>query len=444
MPESGESNLPVQVTIENLGPCKRLLKIELPTASVDAEFERVTVDYTRYARLPGFRPGKAPRNIVEKRFAAEIEQEVQRSLIPKSYRDALDKQSLRPVGYPDIKDVQFGRGKPLAFTAELETEPEFPLPDYKGIPVKRQKMEVTDEDVAKALETLAEQRAELADVAGRPLAMDDFAVVNFTAVSDGKPLNEIVPDAKALANRQNLLLLMSAQSFVPGFCEQLVGAAAGDQRQVQVEFPADFQVKPLAGKKATYSVDITGIKTKKSPPIDDAFAASFGQDLTLEKLKEAVKQDIARERARAASNDEKNQIVEQLLSRTTIDLPPAMLANETRNAIQNLVQENTARGVTRETLVEKKDEIFQFASKSATDRLKASFILGRIAALEKIQLQQAEVDQRIAMLGYRHNIPYPKLRKQLEERGGIHEVEEEILIGKTLEFLLANASVSQQ
>lgn len=444
MAESGESKLPVQVSGETLGPCKRLLKIELPTASVEAEFNRITNDYTRYARLPGFRPGKAPRAIVEKRFTAEIEQEVQRSIIPQAYREALDKQGLRPVGYPEIKDVQFGRGKPLAFTAEVEIEPEFPMPDYKGIPVKRQKVAVTDEDVAKALEALGEQRAELADVTGRPLAMEDFAVVNFTAVSEGKPLAEIAPEAKALSERQNLLLLMSAQSFVSGFCEQLVGAAIGDKREAQVDFPADFQVQPLAGKKATYFVDVVGIKTKKSPPIDDAFAASFGPEMTLEKLKEAVKIDIGRERARASANDEKNQIVEALLSRATFDLPPQMLAAETRNAIQNLVQENTARGVTKETLVEKKDEIFQFASKSAAERLKASFILGRIAAQEKIQLQQAEVDQRIAMLGYRHNIPYPKLRKQLEERGGIHEIEEEILIGKTLEFLLANASVTEQ
>ena len=443
MSETGESALPVQVTIENLGPCRRLLKIELPTASVDAEFERVASDYTRYARLPGFRPGKAPRAIVEKRFAGDIEQEVQRALIPKAYRQALDNQSLRPVGYPDIKDVQFGRGKPLAFTAELETEPEFALPDYKGIAVKRQKVEVTDEDVAKALETLAEQRAELTDVTGRPVAMEDFAVVNFTAVSEGKPLAEIAPEAKAVAERQNLLLLMSAQSFVPGFCEQLVGAAVGDKRQVQVDFPADFQVQPLAGKKATYFVDVVGIKAKKMPPIDDAFAASFGEGLTLEKLKEAVKIDIARERERSAANDEKNQIVEFLLSRTTVDLPPAMLAAETRSAIQNMVQENTARGVTRETLVEKKDEIFQFASKSANDRLKASFILGRIAGQEKIAVTQPELDQRVAFLSHRHNIPYPKLRKQLEERGGIHEIEEEILIGKTLEFLLTNASVTQ-
>ncbi len=444
MSETGDKALPVQVSSETLGPCKRLLKIELPTATVEAEFNRITTDYTRYARLPGFRPGKAPRALVEKRFTAEIEQEVQKSLIPRAYHEALEKQGLRPVGYPEIKDVQFGRGKPLAFTAEVETEPEFPMPDYKGIPVKRQKLEVTDDDVAKALEALAEQRAELADVTGRPLAMEDFAVVNFSAVSDGKPLAEIAPEAKAVAERQNLLLLMGAQSFVPGFCEQLVGAAVGEKRQVQVDFPADFQVQPLAGKKATYFVDVVGIKTKKSPPIDDAFAAAFGKDLTLEKLKEAVKADIKRERERSANNDEKNQIVEALLSRATFDLPPQMLAAETRNAIQNLVQENTARGVTKETLVEKKDEIFQFASKSAAERLKASFILGRIAALEKIQLQQAEVDQRIALLGYRHNIPYPKLRKQLEERGGIHEIEEEILVGKTLEFLLANASVTQQ
>ena len=395
MADTTEAKTAIHVTSEMLGPCRRLLKIEVPTADVDKEFGLVAQEYTRYARLPGFRPGRAPRQLVEKRFAVEIEQEVQKSLVPKAYREAIRSQSLQPVGLPEIKDMQFGRGQPLAFTAELETVPDFALPDHKGISITKTPVTVTDEDVDKAVQALAAQRAELVDAAARGLAMEDFAVVNFSAVSDGKPLAEVAPAAKAIAERKDLLLMMSPEAYVPGFCEQLVGAMIGEKRQVLVDFPADFQVAEIAGKKATYFVEVTGIKERKLPPIDDALAASFGKDLTLARLKDAIRADIQRERERAAGADAKNQIVEFLLSRTTFDLPPAMLANETRHVIQDVVRENTMRGIAKEALVEKKDEIFQFASRNAADRLKASFILGKIASLEKVEVQQQEIEVRI-------------------------------------------------
>jgi len=374
----------------------------------------------------------------------EIEQEVQKSLIPKAYREAVRSQSLQPVGLPEIKDVQFGRGKPLAFSAELETAPDFALPDYKGIPVTRMPAAVTDDDVEKAVRALASQRAELADVTGRGLAMEDFAVVNFSAVCDGKPLVELAPAAKALAERNNLLLMMSPESFVPGFCEQLVGAMIGEKRQVLVDFPPDFQVPEIAGKKATYFVEVVGIKERKLPPLDDALAASFGKDLTLDKLKAVVRADLQRERERAAQTDLKNQVVEYLLSHTTFDLPPAMLANETRHVIQDIVRENTMRGIAKETLIEKKEEIFQFASKNAADRLKASFILGKIASQEKIEVQPQEIELRILQLAQRYEIQPQKLRKQLEERGGLDEIHEELLVAKTLEMLVSAATVTQK
>ncbi|MCX7827028.1 MAG: trigger factor family protein [Verrucomicrobiae bacterium] len=148
MAETKPSELKVQATSEILGPCKRSLKIEVPSTTVDEEFERVTAEYVRLAHLPGFRPGRAPRPVVEKRFAKEIEEEARRRLIGRVFREAVKQQSLRPVGMPELKDVQFGRGKPLAFSADMEVEPEFTLPDYKGIPVRKPPVTVTDEDLS--------------------------------------------------------------------------------------------------------------------------------------------------------------------------------------------------------------------------------------------------------------------------------------------------------
>jgi trigger factor len=174
------------------------------------------------ASLPGFRPGKAPIPMVVKKYDAEIKDEVKRKLIGDSYRDALKEKNIDVLGYPDIEEIQFGRGQALQFAATIETPPEFQLPEYKGLPIKREAKEVTDADVVKALDMLREQRADFKKVE-RPLATGDIAVVNYTGTSEGQPLTEIAPTAKGLTAQQGFWVEMKNDSFIPGFSEQLQG-----------------------------------------------------------------------------------------------------------------------------------------------------------------------------------------------------------------------------
>ena len=245
----------MNVSVENLAPCKKLVRVEVEAQQVDDTFATITKDFQRQASLPGFRPGKAPRDMVIRKYDKDISDEVKRKLISDSYRKALDEKKLDVVGYPDIEEIQFGRGQTLQFAATVETEPEFELPEYKGLEVKKENRSVTDADVDKAINALREQQISFKTVE-RPAQTGEIAVVNYTGTSDGKPITDIAPTAMGLTEQKNFWVEMEAKSFIPGFADQLIGAKAGDKRTVNVDFPADFVTPQLQGKKGVYEVEV--------------------------------------------------------------------------------------------------------------------------------------------------------------------------------------------
>ena len=251
----------MNITVENLAPCKKLLRVEVDAKAVDEIFDTITKDYQKQAALPGFRPGKAPRDMVAKKYEADIKDDAKRKLIGENYRKALEEKKLHVLGNPDIEEIQFGRGQNLQFAATIETAPEFQLPEYKGLPVKRETKSVADEDVERALGLLAQQHVKFETVA-RELKMGDVAVVNYTGTCDGKPITETAPTAKGLTEQKNFWVDIEPDTFIAGFAGQLVGAKAGDKKTVNVDFPADFVTKQLAGKKGVFEVEIVEAKEK--------------------------------------------------------------------------------------------------------------------------------------------------------------------------------------
>jgi trigger factor len=428
------------VTIENAAPCRKKLRVEIAAERVAGTRAEILQEFRKVASIPGFRPGKAPEPMVEKRYAGQIDEELRKRLIPESYREALNEQKLKVVGYPQIEGVEYQAGRPLVYTATVDTAPEFPLPDYKGIPVKKKTITVKEEDVDKSLDTLRDQQADFVDVVGRSLKTGDFAVVNYSGVADGKPISELAPEAKAMGENKDFWLLISSDAFLPGFCDQLLGASAGEKRQVLIDFPKDFPQQPLAGKKATYFVDVVALKEKKLPELGDEFAKKLGIE-SLAKLKENVRKGLEGEVEEQQESDARRQVIEHLLSRVEFELPESLVQQETRSIIYDVVRENSLRGATKAQLEEKKNEIYGFAAKSAQDRLRTSFILDAIAAAEKITVEEAEIEERIRQLAQRSRTTPARLKAQLAEKGGLGEVEEQILVGKTLDFLVDNAKV---
>lgn len=429
----------VNVTVENLAPCKKLVRVEVEAQKVDETFDTITKQFQREANLPGFRPGKAPRDMVVRKYSKDIEDEAKRKLISEAYKKALEEQKLDVLGYPDIEEIQFSRGQPLQFAATIETPPEFELPEYKGIAVQREERSVTDEDVEKALKVLGESRTTFKTVE-REAQTGDIAVVNYTGMSDGKPITELAPTAKGLTEQTNFWIEIGSTSFIPGFAEQLTGAKAGDKRTVTIEFPADFVNKDLAGKKGIYAVEVVEVKEKVLPPIDEAFAKSYGAE-DLEKLRAGVRRDLENELNYKNNKSVRTQLVRSLLNRTNFELPETAVANETRNVVYDIVQENTKRGISRDVIEQQKEQIYSAATQGAKERVKVAFLLQKIAEKEDIKVSQEEIANRVSYLAATYQIPAQKFLKDLQKRNGLIEIYDQVMNEKVLDMLQQQAKI---
>jgi len=429
----------VNITVENLAPCKKLVRVEIPAAAVDEAFESMTKDFQRQVALPGFRPGKAPRAMVLQKYDADIASEVKKKLIPDAYRKALADHKIDVVGYPDIEEIQFGRGQALQFAATIETAPEIKLPEYKGLPAKREALSVTDADVDNAINLLRERQTNFTPVT-REAQAADVVVVNYAGTVDGQAITEISPTAKGLTAQQGFWVNMDGTGFIPGFAGQLLGTKAGDKRTVNVDFPADFVVPQLAGKKGVYEVEVVEVREKVLPAVDDAFAKAFGAE-SLEKLKAGVRGDLENELNYKNNKSVRNQLITALLQQVNFDLPESALASETRNVVYDIVRENQQRGVSQDIIEKQKEEIYNAASAGAKDRVKAAFLLQKIAAQENITATQEEVLQRIYQIAQASQTTPDKLIKDLQKRNGIPQIFDQIRNEKVVDFLQQHAKL---
>jgi len=417
------------------------MRVEVEVQKVDETFDSVTKEFQKEARLPGFRPGKAPREMVLRKYGKDIEEEAKRKLISDAYKKAVDEQNLDVLGYPDIEEIQFGRGKALQFAATIETAPEFELPEYKSIPVKREARTVTEEDMTRALDVLRQPHTAFQTVS-RAAANGDIVVVNYVGTSEGKPITEIAPAAKSLNEQKNFWVEIGANAFIPGFAEQLLGSLSGDKRTVNIDFPAQFVTPELAGKRGTYEVEVIEIKEKVLPALDDAFAKKYGAE-DLEKLREGVRRDLENELKYSPSKNVPGQLIRSLLNRINFELPETAVAHETRNVVYDIVQENAKRGVSREKIEQEKERIYSAATQGAKERVKLNFLLQKIAEKEDIKVAQQEIAQRINQLAATYQIPPDKFLKDLQKRNGLIEIYDQIMNEKVMELLQQNAQIEE-
>src|SRR5436190_15875613 len=434
----------MKVEVEKQPGSVSKLQIELPADEVTREWDAIANSFARFAKIPGYRPGKAPRAVIDKRFRKEIQDELTKKLVSKSYREAVEQEQLRVASLTNIEDIQFGEDKSMRFRATVVTAPEFDLPDYKNIAVQLTETKVSTAEVDEALERLRDQSADFVDVPGRGLQMGEFAVLGFEGSVDIKPISEVAPQAsKNLQGGKKFWLHLAVDNFLPKFCEQLVGQKADETRLVIVHFPDDFPAKELAGKKADYAVTLDEIKEKVLPAIDDALAAKLVPGKALADVRKMIEHDIEHAKQHDAERARESQIVKYLHERIQFELPPALLQNETRRALAELVQRNRERGVTDDVLKQKEKELIDGAAGLAANRLKTNFILHRVAEREKIQVTKEDVDVRIRQEAARYDISPDKMRKELQQKDALDDIAEQILLGKTLDFLKANVSVER-
>jgi len=433
----------MNVEVENLPNCITTLRVEVPAEKVTSAWDNVARDYTQHAKISGYRPGKAPRNVVENKFKKQIREEVEKKLLSESCREAISEKKLRVLSLADVQDVEIGADKTMKFTATLVTAPEFELPDYKSITVELPSADVGGDDIDKALDHLREQYADFTDITDRAVALEDFAVIDFTGTIDGKPVEEIAPKSgKPLSSATDRWIKLTPQALLTGFSDNLVGAKPGESRTFDIEVPQDFPITELAGKKITFAVTVKALKQRNLPELNDEFAGKVFEGKGLSELRDLIKTDLEEQKKQEADREKKNQVINYLLSKVECELPANMVRTETRRILSEIVRENQSRGVADNLLKENEKELVDTATKGARERLRGSFILLRIAEQENIKVTKEEFDQHIEQMAGRYQVSKEKILKELSDRDALDQISEEILTGKTLDFLASNATVT--
>lgn len=429
----------MQVQVSDRGPCRKALRIEFPAERVAAEYGRVLDEFTRRAQLPGFRPGRAPRYVVERRFGREILEAVRERLIPEGCREAIQQVGLDVVAILGVRDVALSPGQALSFVVEVDVPPEFSLPAYKGIELAGRSVEVSDEEVEQVVQSLRAQHATYEEVKDRGLQYGDVVELDYEGVCEGQPLEKLIPDLPSLAKGRSAWYQAVEGGFLPGFFEQLLGATAGTKKQVFVDF--DVSAPPaLVGKKAAYFVEVKALRKEVLPALDAEFFKLFGVDSDAA-LRARIREELRSVAERRERDRLKSELAQELLRRARFDVPESLVHREARDVIEEMVRETTGRGVPPEEIEAHAEEIYRSAVRHAGDRVKLRYLLHRIAEAEKVEVGEEELGAHLESLAARLGMEPARLRAELKERQALDTLREELRARKTLDFLLDQAHV---
>jgi trigger factor len=421
----------MKVSIEDISPVKKKLNIELTSDAVDRELAKAIADVAKKAKIPGFRPGKAPKNVVEKHYSDDIRSEVMQRLVSDSYLQALNENGLIAVELPKIGGVSpLSKGTPLSFTATVEVRPKIDLGVYEGIEVKDLPVAVSDEEVTKTIDRLREMYANLEVVEGQPLAADHTAIIDFEGFCEGKPIEG--------AKVRDHMLILGTGNLVPGFEEQLIGMTAGETREIAVTLPQDYPAKDIAGKDARFTVTLKEIKRKVLPELNDEFAKDIGDHKNLDELKARIREDLEVRKKNERHEAQQEDLLGRLINAHTFDVPEGMVEKE----LMSMARQQASR-MARQGMDLKKFDIAQFRlvnREMATKRVKGYLLLDMIADKEGIEVTDAEVNNALAAAARTSGQKLADVRKYYDSLdGGLDNLRLSLIHEKTLAYLLSKA-----
>ena len=432
----------MNVVLDPQPNCVVTLQIELPAERVTNEWHSIAKDFQRQARIPGYRPGKAPQALIDSRYAKDIREEVQTKLLRESLNSAIKEKNLRVLTVSKVEDVQIGSDNTMRFRANVIIAPEFDLPDYSAITVQVAKRPITDEDVQKWVEQMREPHATYEPVEGRPLAMGDYAVLTYEGKLDGQPLTEALPKAPAqLQGRKNAWILMDEGTLVSGFAKAIEGMVIGDERSFTLDVPATFPLPDIQGRQLAYSATLHGINVKSLPPLDDALAEKIDPGKTLDALRADIRERLEKMSESHFEQAKRSEALKALLSQIECELPTETVNHEVSSLLREIVQENQGRGVSDDELRAHQDELVGIAQTSARDRVRGNFLLLRIAEEEKLQASETDLVMAVTEMSRHYEIPVKKLIKDLQAREGFGPIREQILMHKALDLVVSKVNV---
>lgn len=424
----------MSVKFEKLEGNQGVLTVEVDAAKVneglDAAFKKVVTK----VNVPGFRKGKMPRAMFEKRFGVEsLYQDAIDILLPEAYANAIEESGIDPVDRPEIDVEQIEKGKSFIFKATVTVKPEVKLGEYKGLEVEKVETEVTDEDVANELKTLQERQAELVVKEEGKAENGDTVVMDFEGFVDG----EAFEGGKA----ENYSLELGSGQFIPGFEEQLVGLAAGDEKEVEVNFPEEYHATELAGKPAVFKVKIHEVKGKELPELDDEFAKDVDEEVeTLDALKEKIKNRLVDSKKHEAEHHVRDSVVDKAAANAEIDLPAVMIDTEVDRMMQEFEQRLQMQGMNLELYFQfsgqDENALREQMKEEGEKRVRVSLTLEAIAAAENLEVSEEDVDAELNKMAETYNMTIDNIKAAL---GNLDGIKGDLKVRKAVEFLVENS-----
>ncbi|HXA57350.1 MAG TPA: trigger factor [Candidatus Acidoferrum sp.] len=416
--------------------CKREIELEIPAENVQKAADKITRDIAKVARIPGFRPGKAPTALIRRKFAGDIEGEVVQSLVPDYLRKALDEKKILPVTDPQVDKVEFKEGEPLRFHAIYEVLPEFTLADYKNLDVKIDAVDLGDAQVDKTIEELRERQATFVPVEGRPVKDGDYAQIklNGTPQGGGDPVSA-----------DNIMCHVGTEETLPVFSENLRGASVGDTKEFDAVYPEDYPDENLKGKTYSYKIEVEAVKEKKLPDLNDEFAKeALGENggvTTVDELRSKIRKDLEAAKEQNQQSQGREKILEELIKRNQFPVPESLVEGQMDVRLERAVRQLTSQGIDPRQVNVDWVAMRKRQHDRAVDDVKAEIIIDRIATEEKIETTEEELEKEIEHAASHSGESATALRARLTKQGALDRMKSKLRSDKTIDWLYRSARV---
>lgn len=419
--------------IKHIEEHRKAFEIEVSASDVNKRKDELFGKLGKTASVPGFREGKAPRDLLEKHYGERVTKEAIEDLIADSYRQAVEEEGLTPLGYPRISEVKLDDKNVLSFKAEFNTRPKVDVKGYKGLSLKKKKVQISEEDVDRSINSLRESTAKFKECAGRPVQIGDYIVCDSHIFVDGKPIAK---------KRENIWMPIEENSYVPGVSKALIGAALNEEKEVEATLPEGFPVKEHANKKAVFKIKIKEIKEKVLPQIDDEFARDLGYN-NLAELRDSIRKVLESQVERQTRQDLERQVIEKLLESSSFNVPSSLVDEQLKYVVEEEKARLKKQGIKEEDLAAKDKELADKLRPVAEKQVKTMFILDEIAHKENITVSREEMDTAFEALSRQYNQPKAKVEKYYKDNDLESNLYADIKNGKLLELLIKEAKVEE-
>lgn len=427
----------MKTNLEDISSIKKKLSIEIESEEVDKRLNEAYVRLAKNAKIPGFRPGKIPRKILEARFSSQVEEDVSRDLVNETMPGALQDTGAFPLGVPILEKEILKKGQSFKYSAVMEVRPEFELTDYLGLEVEKEKLSVSDEDIQNQLDRIREGNGKLTSISGnRPVKKDDLVVIEYEGFEEGKPMDGI--------KSSNFLLKVGSNEFHPAFEQALIGLKKEDTKEIPVTFEEDFRHTQMAGKNVNFKVKLIDIKEMILPELNDEFAKNLGSDIKdLDDLKKKVKESFTASEHKRIDNDLKQVILSKISDSVDFELPQTLVDNEIEYAVENVRRNLTRSGSNLEKAGLTEEKLRNDFMPASQKRVKNLLILGEIAQKDGIEVDEGDISKAFKEIAETTGQDPETLKKYYQVENLITPLKERLLEEKTLNYLVESAKIKE-